>query len=431
MAVVMPTMGPLALLASPSTLQARDAPDLSSEMAVLVAVTLPEIPDMIVPTPLVAMPAVLKPSHAVTMACTRPGLSCTNAAMSLSTGTNTSRRMGVTALMTAAMAAQLAALIWAEMPPRAVAMEPRAPPSASKSMLLNTSEMLSRMLPNRSTVKSWKSAMDCDISGLIRVACEASPDMPTRKASAALAPKSCIAAPASTAFSRMASSAPTTAESSSTPPSCSPISPVKSPVDSSDIEPLSRSLTTSILSMTPPRNAGAAANAPPRMVSPTRPSAAPTLSIAPEKVSPAFSAEPPRVESIARWRSSKLICPLEARLVTSSAETPSSLLSAETAGIPLSPSCVRVSPITLPAFLALVKIEATSPKPLPAKEAVSATVPRTSASSLPGLMPAARNMALASAASEVANAVPFTAEPMSSMTCADSSAESLRPLNLA
>ena len=287
------------------------------------------------------------------------------------------------------------------------------------------------MLPIRSTVKSWKSAMDCDISGLIRVACEASPVIPTLNASEALAPKSCIAAPADTAFSRMASSAPTTAESSSTPPSCSPISPVKSPVDSSVIAPLSRSFTVSIWPVTEASIPGAAANAPPRMVSPTRPSAAPTLSIAPENVCPAFSAEPPRVVSIARWRSSKLILPWDARLVTSSAEMPSSLESAETAGMPLSPSCARVSPITFPAFLALVKIEATSPKPLPAKLAVSATVPSTSASSLPGLMPAARNIAEASAASEVAKAVPFTAEPMSSMTCADSAAESLRPLNLA
>ena len=111
MADVMPTIGPLALLASPSTLQARDAPDLSSEMAVLVAVTFPLMPDITLPTPLIAMPAVLKPSHAVTMARTRPGLPCTNAAMSLSTGTSTFWRMGVTALMTPTMAAQLAALI--------------------------------------------------------------------------------------------------------------------------------------------------------------------------------------------------------------------------------------------------------------------------------------------------------------------------------
>ncbi len=101
--------------------------------------------------------------------------------------------------------------------------------------------------------------------------------------------------------------------SSSAMPSGPQVLGSKSPVWKIWTAPFTDEVRVSIFSVKLPMIAGAAVNAGLRIASPSRPRAAPALSMAPEKVSPALRAAPPMPASMAFWKSSKPISPAEAR----------------------------------------------------------------------------------------------------------------------
>lgn len=132
---------------------------------------------------------------------------------------------------------------------------------------------------------------------------------------------------------------------------------------------------------------------------PTRDSAALTLAIAPEKVSPAASADPPRYLSNAVANVWKSTLPLETISDTSCVLTPSWSESACRTGTPRLVSWSMSSPCSLPRAITEVKIAPASLKPMPAICAVSPTVFNTCVNCSPGLMPDATALAATVAAS--------------------------------
>lgn len=132
---------------------------------------------------------------------------------------------------------------------------------------------------------------------------------------------------------------------------------------------------------------------------PTRDSAALTLAIAPEKVSPDVNADPPRYLSNAVANVAKSTLPLETISDTSWVDTPNWSESACSTGTPRLVSWSMSSPCSLPRAITDVKIAPASLKPMPAICAVSPTVFNTCVSCSPGLMPLATAAAATVAAS--------------------------------
>lgn len=142
--------------------------------------------------------------------------------------------------------------------------------------------------------------------------------------------------------------------------------------------------------------------------SPTRENAARVFAQAPRAVLPDWRAAPPMPRSIAFWKRSKSISPLEDILPTSAAETPISSASSLRIGMPRSPSCAITSPWILPVPATLLKIDPMSVIDVPAIVEASATSLRVRVRSSPGFTPAATVEAATVAASPRPNAVPFT-----------------------
>ena len=186
---------------------------------------------------------------------------------------------------------------------------------------------------------------------------------------------------------------------SSSIPIGSQVSALKSPVWKISIAPLVTLVRVSILSVMPPMMPGAAVKAGLRIASPRRPRAAPALSMAPEKVSPALRAAPPIPASMAFWKVAKSISPEEARLVTSSAVFPISLARSWTMGMPWSLSWAMTSPWILLLVATLLKIDPIEDMSVPAMAAASPTSLRVRCRSWPGLTPAATVAAATVAAS--------------------------------